>query len=73
MNRLYCLCPAFRGVIRWVEQKPSSPHRFRVECDVCGKYIKWGTRKELQLAMFEGNMVSKVVPYRSIPELYEGM
>ena len=31
----------------WKEEPPESRHRYRVECGVCEKFIKWGTELEL--------------------------
>lgn len=41
---------------RWIEQPPNSPHRYRVECSRCGKYIKWGNDNQLLAANTAGTV-----------------
>lgn len=31
----------------WTEEPPSSIHRHKVTCSLCGRHLKWGTDAEL--------------------------
>lgn len=43
--QLRCRCLEYRT--RWIEQGPESSHRYKVQCDSCGKFIAWGTHEQL--------------------------
>lgn len=45
MFDLRCHCAEYRT--RWIEEEPSSMHRYRVECDDCYTFIAWGTQEQL--------------------------
>lgn len=47
---------------RWIEQPPKSPHRYRVECSMCGKYLKWGTESQLEAANAAGT-IARIVKF----------
>lgn len=32
---------------KWIEQAPTSTHRYRVECPSCRTFVKWGAQIEL--------------------------
>lgn len=40
-------CQCHNAASRWSEEPPHSMHSYRVECDRCGKFIKWGAASEL--------------------------
>lgn len=41
-------CQCHKASSRWLELAPTERHRYRVECDRCGKFIKWGAERECQ-------------------------
>lgn len=54
-----CTCP---GGTRWIERGPTSSARYRVECLLCGTFIKWGTERQL-IALVDADEEGEVVPY----------
>ena len=51
---------------KWSELPPHSMHRYRVECDRCGKFIKWGAETELNDRLGALQKIS-VIPYTPEP------
>lgn len=47
MDPLKFACTCQNAASKWIEMPPESPHRYRVECGACGKFIKWGVVSEL--------------------------
>jgi hypothetical protein len=41
-------CQCQNASSRWSQEPPNSMHSYRVECDSCGKFIKWGAASECQ-------------------------
>jgi PHP family Zn ribbon phosphoesterase len=41
-------CQCQNASSRWSEMAPTEMHSYRVECDRCGKFIKWGAKDELE-------------------------
>ena len=56
--KFHCRC--LEAHTRWVEQAPASTHRYRVQCNSCGKLIAWGTETQLQdyQAKFEVTLIT---------------
>jgi hypothetical protein len=48
----------------WKEEPPESHNAYRVECTVCGRFAKWGTKAELP-SVRSSNAQVVVVPYES--------
>lgn len=39
-------CACGHNGFRWKPLGPNGPHRYRVECLRCDKFVKWGTEKQ---------------------------
>lgn len=48
----------------WYEQEPKSPHRYKVKCAVCQKFLKWGTKDQLK-ATHEAGKSYGIVEYKA--------
>ena len=40
-----CQCQA--AASHWIGMSPTHPHRYKVQCGSCEKFIKWGKEQEL--------------------------
>ena len=52
MMQKRCACADPKTI--WKEQPPESVHRYRVDCGVCEKFVKWGTQGELDQLINSG-------------------
>lgn len=55
-------CQCQNASSRWYEEGPNSMHSYRVECDRCGKFIKWGSKDELEHRVKVYDKIT-VIPY----------
>lgn len=55
-------CRCANASSRWSEMPAEERHRYRVECDSCGKFIKWGAVSELHYRVKTHHKIT-VVPY----------
>jgi len=50
-------CPCQNASSRWSELAPEHPHRYKVECDCCCEFIKWGAEGECQDRLNAGDQI----------------
>ncbi len=64
-----CLC--IGAASHWIGMPPESPHRHKVQCGACGKFIKWGKDEELheRVASRDKVTVSSYDPDEHVPKL----
>lgn len=55
-------CPCLNATSRWSETAPTEGKRYKVECDSCGRYIKWGSKRELHYRVKARDKIT-VIPY----------
>lgn len=55
-------CRCVNATSRWSEMAPEHPHHYKVECDCCDKFIKWGSKDELHYRVKARDKIT-VVPY----------
>lgn len=55
-------CQCQNASSRWSEVAPAEMHNYRVECDRCGKFIKWGSKDELHYRVKAHHKIA-VIPY----------
>ena len=55
-------CRCVNATSRWSEMAPTERHRYKVECDSCGTYIKWGSERELHYRVKARDKIT-VIPY----------
>lgn len=46
MSKLKKCCKFER---KWEEQPPGFPHRYKVTCNLCKTFIKWGSEREAKM------------------------
>lgn len=62
LRKRYCQCA---GGTNWFETEPAFTHRIRVECECCGKHVKWGTYDEYHSRKNQGQEVT-FIPFSGL-------
>lgn len=62
MDPVKFTCRCQNASSKWLEMAPTDMHNYRVECGSCGKFIKWGSKDELEHRVKVYDKIT-VIPY----------